>query len=607
VRELEPLQLELADVRATCQAMREANTQLQQEVDRCRRELRETRRHLTAAEDKIREKDDIISETRQRLFDAKERGAKFEDVVKEQSEVQNALQGRLQSTRELSVVSETQLRNLRTSLGASMESLRFSGSVGGNVGYSRSAASLLGDLSAAAGGPIGGGTGPASAASLGASWGGGVGHVDASDELAVARRPDSPRQDGSAASDLPFRQLARQSRGSAPGVPGSFSNGFGSGACGGSGLLGSEGNIQDSHRSGPSLPTIPRSSAEEWSRAAKISQMPGVLLSQPAPSNEVLARTRSNFRALLLAPQGPLYEDSRIRLDLTGVTPASRGSSARPGLLFELVVVNVGSNAIQEVQLAPLEPSRTHACELILEPQPLDPSMHRQGGSLWRGQSVRFAGRLDVFGPFEATPPVELSFLLPDGMASRIRLRLPLPLTRLMAAAGVPPEPRIITDLWSSPDFAHTEVAFSCAVSTDLLGPGAPFTVWRCLELSGVFRVLPGLDDNPRGALLASVYPQRQGTPQEVLLRVELGGSSGPGGTPYGVNGTSLPYAETSICRVAVRSASHLVNRAVAQVALEVLCDPAAAAAAANGGGGHGGGGSSLIPGTASSIGRAGR
>lgn len=106
------------------------------------------------------------------------------------------------------------------------------------------------------------------------------------------------------------------------------------------------------------------------------------------------------------------------------------------------------------------------------------------------------------------------------------------------------------------------EVSLVCWVRPELLGPAAPFTVWRELELGGAFRAIPALDANPRGAVFASTYPQRQGPASDVLLRAELGAP--------GVGSTRSPE-EAAALRVAVRSASHLVSRAVAQAALEVV------------------------------------
>merc|ERR1711879_115572 len=96
---------------------------------------------------------------------------------------------------------------------------------------------------------------------------------------------------------------------------------------------------------------------------------------------------------------------------------------------------------------------------------------------------------------------------------------------------------------------------------------------------------MAGVDENPRGVILVSSYPQRQGTPSEVLVRAELGGPSQSFGMAastgnYG-GGVPFPFGEAAACRVAVRSASHLVNRAMVQVMLDLLCDVPESAAAA--------------------------
>lgn len=545
VRELEPLQMQLADASATCSALREANEQLQGEVDQLQHELREAKRQLATAQDQIREREEVISETRQRLFDSKHRTVQLEDEVKNQSEVQQVLQGRLQSVRQHSASTETQLRTLRHTLQSAAD-WRLSRTEAhrplGNVSYTRSLQSL--DLSSIAGtAEVQGPSSPR--------------RVNESDELATAR-PPSPRQEGSP-TDLPLQQLARRSR-AAAGAHGEFAGG----------TLHTVPPLTSSVR--PQLPTIARSHAETWHQTPRISRLPPALVAQPPPSMEVALRTHENFRRLLVETRGMLYEDRTVQLEVAISVDSS--VAGRPCIRLDMLIVNCGSHGIHEVTCRAAEPSRTHACELKVDVAEVQGAGGRGRGSasLARQQRVRLRGQLAVFGPFEAVPQLELSYLLPDDLGLKARVRLPLGVTRLMAAPKSPPDPKGIVELWDSPNFGHTEVAFACNVRGDLLGAGAPFSVWRCLELGGAFRCLPGLDENPRGTIMVSLYPQRQGTPSEVLLRVELGGPSGPGGLPFG-SGASLPYGDGALCRVAVRSASNLVNRAVAQVALEAICE----------------------------------
>jgi len=194
---------------------------------------------------------------------------------------------------------------------------------------------------------------------------------------------------------------------------------------------------------------------------------------------------------------------------------------------------------------------------------------------LLQQQQRWFRGRLEAYGPFETAPQVDFSYLLPDNLTLKARLRLPLAITRAMTAAKL--EAAHVAELWAEPELAHSEVAVVCTVRGTLLGAGAPFSVWKCMELGGVFRCFPGIDENPRGAVFASTYPQRQGAMLEVLVRAELGG---PGRTEDPGGGEAAPSGEAA-CRLAVRSASHQVNRALAQVLLDALCDAPESATAA--------------------------
>jgi len=200
-------------------------------------------------------------------------------------------------------------------------------------------------------------------------------------------------------------------------------------------------------------------------------------------------------------------------------------------------------------------------CELRVQQDP----QAQPGGRVAPRQRATFHGQLAALGPFEAAPQVILSYFLPDDSECRVRLRLPLAISQLMSPSKV--EAREAVDLWGSEDFVRGEVAAACAVRGTLLSSGAPFSVWRALELGGALASVPGATESPRGILLVSSYPQKgQRVPALILARVELGG---PGGLRAG------PPADAKACRVCVRSASHLVNRALTQALLDVLCEVA--------------------------------
>lgn len=206
------------------------------------------------------------------------------------------------------------------------------------------------------------------------------------------------------------------------------------------------------------------------------------------------------------------------------------------------------------------------------------------GATLWRQQRCTFRGRLEVFGPFGAGPRCELSYRCNDDLGLRVVLRLPFSIAQFIAPTRQL-ERRPALGLWSSPDFSQAEVACVCLVRRELLDyesgskSAAPLALWRCLEIGGALVRLPEpatAGGRLQSALFASAYPQRVGVQQEVLVLAELGAPAGycehaAGGRPRG--GEEGPI-ERRCCRVAVRSTSHLVSKAVAQALLDVICDP---------------------------------
>jgi len=224
-----------------------------------------------------------------------------------------------------------------------------------------------------------------------------------------------------------------------------------------------------------------------------------------------------------------------------------------------ITISNPGNHQLEHVCLTTPQTSQPHACKLQLERLPKGPH-----NSLPRQQQIVFQGQLEVFGPFELGPKVELSYLLPDDLCQKVCLRLPLAITRFMS--GVNLEAGRFIELWESAQFAHTEVAVVCNISPALLqGMGASYSMSRYLELGGALCCLPCLDECTRSIALASSYPQHFGISKEVLVRVELGGPGGPT--------IARPYSEPPLCRISVRSASHLVNKALLNVMCELLCD----------------------------------
>lgn len=315
---------------------------------------------------------------------------------------------------------------------------------------------------------------------------------------------------------------------------------------------------------------LPCSPPEVWRRTPRMARPPGAIVSQTPPAHRSsLERTNSNFQNLMVSSRGPLYEDHNILTDMV-VSPCRKGELGRPCIDFEIGILNRSSNSVHEVRLRTAESMRGLSCELQIEAS--SDMQANTGDTLRRQQHMCFRGRLEVFGPFDAMPQIDFSYLLPDNLGLQARLRLPLAITRLMSPAQL--EATSLVELWNSPGFGHTEVSVVCTVRGSLLNSGGPFAIWKNMELGGTFRCYPSIADG--GVVLAASYPERSGSTLDVLVRGELGAPS----QFERKNGSSLLGEETA-CRLAVRSPSHPVNRAVAQVLLDMLCDAPESAAAA--------------------------
>jgi len=303
---------------------------------------------------------------------------------------------------------------------------------------------------------------------------------------------------------------------------------------------------------------LERSASEVWAQTPRMAGSPGALVarSPPAPPGSA-ERTIANFRSLMVCEEGPFYKDDKLTFTLS--TSIGSTSVGRPTLEFEAVVFNHGSVPVKQLQLQSMEATHIHACDLKLV----------SGGgvatALWPHQNYRCSGRLEVFAPFQAGPQMELSYMLADDMWCRAHLRLPLAVTRLLAPAPGCDGERFV-QLWESDTFRAGEVAILCPVRGAVVAAGLPSSCARCLEFGGKMCPVPGVVESKGSIVLASLYPNRHGAPPEVLVRAELGG-------PKGLDRPGAPTDGVVACRLAVRSGSHAVNRALAQAALDVLCD----------------------------------
>ncbi|CAK9115521.1 Uncharacterized protein SCF082_LOCUS53461 [Durusdinium trenchii] len=115
-------ELEAQDVSAkkdsTISSLREANMQLQAELDQRGLELSAIRKRALEAERRLSEKDEVFQDTCQRLLDAQRRIAQLEDDLAGQVEVQQSLENRLQGAKALNTATELELKQVRHALGS---------------------------------------------------------------------------------------------------------------------------------------------------------------------------------------------------------------------------------------------------------------------------------------------------------------------------------------------------------------------------------------------------------------------------------------------------------------------------------------------------------
>jgi len=312
-----------------------------------------------------------------------------------------------------------------------------------------------------------------------------------------------------------------------------------------------------------------RSPPEVWRRTPHAAPTSGPpVLRAPAASSEWMERAEEAFRNLLVQRKGVLYRDDRVAIELN-TFGLPLGSSHRPVINFEFTVANQGGHSVHDVKLIHQKAAASAGSfELRVQPQ----SEQDAAGQLAR-RPLKYWGELEITGPYEIWPQVIFSYLLADNQSCKALLRLPLAVTRLLSPAKMDRE-RFL-QLWESHELAHHEVAFVCHVRENLVHLGATFSLAKCLEFGGSMHCIPGLDETPGSAVLAALSPIGHGDeePAEVLVRAELAAPTGhirlPGVTAR--SGGGATHAQQ--CRVAIRSASHTISRALGKVMLEVLSD----------------------------------
>lgn len=556
LRQLKPAQRDLVDARASLATLRDTNVQMQRDLDKSNSQLSEARQRQRAAEEELAEKGEQLSETRQRLFDEKRRSTQLEDQIQSFAELHASLQSQLQDERVRHAGVERDLRCMQHIVQTTATCLQrgdprpepFSTTPKrGSVPYSAGAGALVECE----------GVVPRRGVSLKvnqsdelASSVSGAGRATAGIGSSAAARSGSDSPVGEA----PLQRLARKKREDS-GVTGRERP---------ADALVATKPARDGVNTNPfcvtaaPAPSLPQSAPEVWAKTARVEAPPCALLSRiPPASHECVERTCAHFRKLMVYPRGALYQDDHISMDMS----VSASSTGRPSCAFDLRISNWSGRHVQQVRLAAGDLNgRSKAFDIHIEPSYGKCST---GVPLLPQQSISFRGLMEVAAPFEDCPQAELSYLLPDNLCCRALLRLPLTVARFMVPSEL--TPARFMELWSSPQFAQAEVTFVCAVRRTFLEAGGLFLYLRCLELGGILRPLSGLDESARSVVLVSLYPQRGKTSAEVLVRAELGD----------------PHGDEGACRLTVRSAAYLVNRGLAHVLLDALCDPGALPAAA--------------------------
>lgn len=524
LQHLEPADHDLLDARTSLATLKDVNMQLQRELTDNRRALDSASEKLSVADARLAEQGDQISEIRQRLFSEQRRCVQLEDELQSGAARQASMQGRFDEERALHEATKRELLSLQhafkttavlqASGGLQAAAAERAMSSGRNVAYGSGKQDATLPIESRTIPVVDPGLEPEETQEKATSP-----KVNQGDELASSIP---------GASEKPLQALTRQRRESVDG--GHVGGRFG----------GTAPRV---------VPIFSRTIEEVWARTPRVLGPPAVLIqrSPPAPP-ECVERACFYFRSLLAARRGQLYEDEHIVAEL-----AVTGNASHAGRLkcsFEVIVTNRSGNSLQQVRIHPSECAAYQSFELKIQAQ------YAVGSSVPVRPRERacFSGELDVLSPFETGPKAELSYLLPDNLCCTVRLRLPLAVTRFMAPCQ--PSSGRFVELWNSPEFLQGEVAFVCLVRRAFLDAGGHFFYAKCLELGGVLQPLPGLDESPSSIVLATSFPLF-GMPPEVLVRTELG----------------PPRGEAAACRIAIRSACYMLNRGLAQVFLDALCD----------------------------------
>mmetsp|Transcript_825 Transcript_825/g.1819 ORF Transcript_825/g.1819 Transcript_825/m.1819 type:complete len:576 (+) Transcript_825:57-1784(+) len=303
-------------------------------------------------------------------------------------------------------------------------------------------------------------------------------------------------------------------------------------------------------KSGPVVRKVP---LQVWQKTRRVTGDPGALCAKRPPATaEEAMYTNDNFKRLLTQRRGRLYEDAAVAVDMSISTARRQG---RCCILFELILHNLLKSPLQGIHLVTDEGAEVTAAQ----------DDGSTGADLRPKQPRRFRGNMEITQTdrFAAPPQVELTYAIHDGNKSYVRLRLPLTVARLLTPTSMD-APQFM-QLWASPELAQSEVAFACTTSA-LPGTGADvvLSTMRRLQLGGSLSWLQGISEGPEVIPLAGEYPFSDEGSSEVLVVAEVASQS---------EFRSRSPDEMVPCRVAVRSRSQPLNRAIARTLLTVLSD----------------------------------
>mmetsp|Transcript_33248 Transcript_33248/g.82314 ORF Transcript_33248/g.82314 Transcript_33248/m.82314 type:complete len:353 (+) Transcript_33248:3-1061(+) len=245
------------------------------------------------------------------------------------------------------------------------------------------------------------------------------------------------------------------------------------------------------------------------------------------------------YRNLLLARQGLLYEDKSIEVYFAvDVNACERRGE------FELLIENRGRVLIPQMDVkVAKQANRGLSVRLAPLPGGAESGLRPQ-----QRQSQR--GSLDVSQPFDDTPVLELTYLSADNCRHVIPLRLPLPMVVFMDPVTMGPSD--FFDRWDTHEYEMGELAFVFPLRAIFHAVGGFYYLTKCVSMGGAFSCLPALDSSPQNVVAAGKFG---GT--ECLVRVEQGRG----------------HHMQSKGRVAIRSPSYVINRALKNVFLDMLAE----------------------------------